>query len=66
MLENSKAFSSFSVDDIEKATKFYGDILGMEVKTHPWVDDYWSCILKELCRLWSIQNPTMYRLLLRC
>ncbi|MGA8264774.1 MAG: VOC family protein [Ignavibacteriaceae bacterium] len=31
MLNNSKAFSSFSVDDIDKAKKFYKDILGIEV-----------------------------------
>ncbi|SMD17224.1 VOC family protein [Pedobacter nyackensis] len=32
MLQNSKAFSSFSVDDIEKAREFYQLTLGMEVK----------------------------------
>lgn len=32
MLKNSKAFSSFSVDDIEKAKEFYQSILGLEVK----------------------------------
>lgn len=31
MLKNSKAFSSFSVDDIDKAKKFYGETLGLEV-----------------------------------
>ena len=31
MLENSKAFASFSVDDVEKAKKFYSQILGLEV-----------------------------------
>lgn len=31
MLKNSKAFSSFSVNDIEKAKKFYSEILGLEV-----------------------------------
>jgi catechol 2,3-dioxygenase-like lactoylglutathione lyase family enzyme len=31
MLENSKAFSGFSVDDIPKARTFYGDALGLEV-----------------------------------
>lgn len=33
MLDSSKAFSSFSVDDIEKAKKFYQDTLGLETKT---------------------------------
>jgi predicted enzyme related to lactoylglutathione lyase len=31
MLENSRAFASFSVDDVEKAKKFYSQILGLEV-----------------------------------
>jgi len=33
MLKDSNAFSSFSVDDIEKAKDFYQDTLGLEVKT---------------------------------
>ncbi len=35
MLENSKAFSSFSVDDIQKAKDFYQGVLGLEVKDNP-------------------------------
>src|SRR4029077_15194186 len=31
MLAASRAFSGFSVDDIEKAKQFYGDILGVRV-----------------------------------
>jgi len=31
MLENSKAFSGFSVDDVSKAQKFYGETLGLRV-----------------------------------
>ncbi len=31
MLKNSKAFSSFSVDDLEKAKEFYSQTLGLEV-----------------------------------
>jgi predicted enzyme related to lactoylglutathione lyase len=31
MLEHSKAFASFSVDDVEKAKTFYGEILGLNV-----------------------------------
>jgi len=31
MLENSKAFSGFSVDDLEAAKQFYGETLGLEV-----------------------------------
>jgi predicted enzyme related to lactoylglutathione lyase len=35
MLKESKAFSSFSVDDLEKAKKFYGDILQIHVADNP-------------------------------
>ena len=35
MLTASKAFSSFSVDDIEKAKKFYGKTLGLELSAGP-------------------------------
>jgi predicted enzyme related to lactoylglutathione lyase len=31
MLENSKAFSGFSVDDIAQAKQFYGETLGLSV-----------------------------------
>ena len=31
MLKDSQAFSSFSVNDIQKAKAFYGDTLGLEV-----------------------------------
>lgn len=31
MFKNTKAFSSFSVDDLEKAKKFYSQTLGLEV-----------------------------------
>jgi predicted enzyme related to lactoylglutathione lyase len=33
MLKNTHAFSGFSVDDIEKAKKFYGEVLGLEIST---------------------------------
>src|ERR1700712_1872880 len=33
MFENTKAFSSFSVSDLEKAKKFYEDTLGLQTKT---------------------------------
>jgi predicted enzyme related to lactoylglutathione lyase len=35
MLGNVKAFSSFSVDNIDKAKKFYQSILGIEVSGSP-------------------------------
>jgi catechol 2,3-dioxygenase-like lactoylglutathione lyase family enzyme len=33
MFKDTKAFSGFSVDDIEKAEKFYQDTLGLEVSS---------------------------------
>jgi catechol 2,3-dioxygenase-like lactoylglutathione lyase family enzyme len=35
MFKDTPAFSSFSVDDIEAAKKFYGETLGLEVKQRP-------------------------------
>ncbi len=35
MFKQSNAFSSFSVNDIQKAKKFYSEILGLEVKDDP-------------------------------
>jgi catechol 2,3-dioxygenase-like lactoylglutathione lyase family enzyme len=34
MLENSKAFSGFAVDDVAAAKTFYGDTLGLKVSEH--------------------------------
>lgn len=35
MIDTSKAFSSFSVNDIEKAREFYGKTLGLQVSNGP-------------------------------
>lgn len=35
MLKNSKAFSGFSVDDMQKAKLFYGKTLGLKVRNNP-------------------------------
>ena len=35
MLKQSKAFSGFSVNDIQKAKQFYSEILGLDVKDNP-------------------------------
>ncbi|SRR5258708_176555 len=35
MFKDSKAFSSFSVDDLQKAKDFYGQTLGLEVSERP-------------------------------
>jgi catechol 2,3-dioxygenase-like lactoylglutathione lyase family enzyme len=32
MLENSKAYSGFAVDDLEKAREFYGETLGLNTE----------------------------------
>ena len=38
MFEDTHAFSSFSVDDIQKAREFYEDVLGLEVSDDPDMD----------------------------
>ena len=35
MFRNSKAFSGFSVDNLQKAKEFYSNVLGLEVKDNP-------------------------------
>jgi catechol 2,3-dioxygenase-like lactoylglutathione lyase family enzyme len=35
MFKNTKAFSSFSVNDLKKAKEFYGRVLGLEVSESP-------------------------------
>ena len=35
MFSAAKAFSGFSVDDIEAATRFYGEVLGLQVDENP-------------------------------
>ncbi|MBC7400182.1 MAG: VOC family protein [Mucilaginibacter sp.] len=35
MFKDSKAFSSFSVNDLEKAKKFYSEVLGLTVSDNP-------------------------------
>ncbi len=35
MFKHSKAFSSFSVDDLQKAKAFYSGVLGLDVKDNP-------------------------------
>lgn len=40
MFENSRAFSGFSVDDLEKAKDFYGRTLGLNVSETEMPGDY--------------------------
>ncbi len=35
MLKNVRAYSSFSVPDLEKAKEFYGETLGLEINERP-------------------------------
>jgi catechol 2,3-dioxygenase-like lactoylglutathione lyase family enzyme len=35
MFKDSKAFSGFSVNDLQKAKKFYSEVLGLEVSDNP-------------------------------
>ena len=39
MLKDADAFSGFSVDDVEKAKKFYGQTLGLKVSKVPEMED---------------------------
>ena len=39
MLKDTDAFSGFSVDDVEKAKKFYGQTLGLKVSKVPEMED---------------------------
>lgn len=40
MFKNTKAFSSFSVNDVDTAKTFYQDKLGLEVKVIPMGENY--------------------------
>lgn len=40
MLKNSKAFSGFSVNNLQEARHFYKEILGIEVDAVPEMADY--------------------------
>ena len=40
MFKNTKAFSSFSVNDVDTAKAFYQDKLGLDVKVIPMGEDY--------------------------
>lgn len=40
MLKNSKAFSGFSVKDLQEARSFYSEKLGIEVESVPGMEDY--------------------------
>ena len=40
MFKNTKAFSSFSVDDSEKARQFYGDTLGMNIRLEEGMEEF--------------------------
>lgn len=35
MFKNTKAFSGFSVNDLQKAKQFYGEVLGLTIKDNP-------------------------------
>lgn len=39
MLKHSHTFSSYSIDDIGKAKAFYGEVLGLDIRQHPDMED---------------------------
>ncbi len=55
MFENTRAFSSFSVDDVEKAKAFYGGTLGLDVSETKMPGDY---------RLLTLNTPDGGRILI--
>jgi hypothetical protein len=62
MLKNSKAFGSFSVNDISEAREFYSETLGLEVQIGT------GCFFSPpvaTAGCWSIQSRTTYRQTLR-
>ena len=45
MLNSSQAFSSFSIDDLDRAREFYGQTLGVGVKEHPEMGGFLELLL---------------------
>ncbi len=57
MLKESKAFSSFSVDDIQKAREFYSQTLGMEVSNVAHMHDLLQLHLADSTPLIMYSKP---------
>ncbi len=55
MLNNSTAFSSFSVKNIDQARSFYHDILGLELKENPM--GFIELLLKDQQRVMIYPKP---------
>ena len=43
MLKDSKAFSTFSVDDVPRAKQFYGETLGLDVSDEMETSSRYAC-----------------------
>lgn len=62
MFKSSKAFLSFSVDNLAKAKEFYGQKLGLKV-----IESSEGLELHPVTSMYSsIRNPTTHRRVLRC
>ena len=63
MLNTKKAFSSFSVNDIQKAREFYSQTLGLELSSGS--EGTWLCpfqaALERLCTLNPITSLPLSR-----
>jgi catechol 2,3-dioxygenase-like lactoylglutathione lyase family enzyme len=57
MFRNSDAFSSFSIDDVAAARRFYGETLGVEVAGVPGMDDMLELRLHGGGRVTLYQKP---------
>jgi hypothetical protein len=55
MLNARKAFSSFSVNDIQKAREFYGKTLELELSSGPKAP--WLCPFRVALKLLCTLNP---------
>ncbi len=57
MLKNTKALSSFSVDDINKARDFYGGKLGLEVSDEPGMKGLLNLHFKDGTKIMIYAKP---------
>ena len=57
MFKNTKAFSSFSVDDINKARDFYGGKLGLEVSDEPGMKGLLNLHFKDGAKIMIYSKP---------
>lgn len=57
MFRNTQAFSSFSIDDLAAARRFYGETLGVEVAVIPEMGELLELRLHDGLRVMLYQKP---------